>query len=465
METRYDFVIVGSGVSGGYLAGLLVKSGAKCLLLEAGKSLNPKSFPLSPMDLHTQSSWGGGVEFSRQGNLSLYRAKCLGGGSVVSQALVDRVDNEILEDWAEITEVEAFKPSNFSNYYDTVEAVLRPYEIPRDAWNRNAEIYLKGFEREEYYWKPVKRAAHDCQDSAKSSDCIVCLGGCPRDSKYNSLTRSILPAIQAGLEVQSEVEVQTFQEKQDHVEISARDKNGALTHYQTHHLVLAAGSFGTTEILLRSGLKKYLPALGTNVSCHPQFVSFGMFEEIVDAHRMAFSAVTSNDSKLRRLGVKMDSIGIDPVFVSMLLPGARKSLLKNLAHYRNLASISVSLRDESNGNLSLDRSGRLQFDKPTAPKDRHRIQQGLNLSRNFLLAAGAKSLLPKTQIFGLYLAGGCSLGTDLKTSVVSPQFKLHGSQRVSVTDASLFPSAPGTYPSLTIMATTQLAYEHLRKPV
>jgi choline dehydrogenase-like flavoprotein len=48
--------------------------------------------------------------------------------------------------------------------------------------------------------------------------------------------------------------------------------------------------------------------------------------------------------------------------------------------------------------------------------------------------------------------GGCSLGTDPSRSVVSPEFRLHGSRRIYAADSSIFPNAPGINPSFTIMA-------------
>jgi choline dehydrogenase-like flavoprotein len=54
--------------------------------------------------------------------------------------------------------------------------------------------------------------------------------------------------------------------------------------------------------------------------------------------------------------------------------------------------------------------------------------------------------------FGLHLMGGCTMGIDPKTSVVSPEFNVHGMKNLYICDSSIFPNAPGINPSLTIMA-------------
>jgi choline dehydrogenase-like flavoprotein len=58
--------------------------------------------------------------------------------------------------------------------------------------------------------------------------------------------------------------------------------------------------------------------------------------------------------------------------------------------------------------------------------------------------------------------GGCALGTDPARSVVGPDFRLHGHRRTFVCDSSLFPSAPGINPSLTVMALALRAAEEVR---
>src|SRR5688572_20191243 len=88
----YDFVIIGSGASGGVLAHNLHKSGAKCLLIEAGKFFRKETFPRTEADYTSQLFWGGGIEFDASGKMAYLRAKCVGGTTVVNQALFDRFD-------------------------------------------------------------------------------------------------------------------------------------------------------------------------------------------------------------------------------------------------------------------------------------------------------------------------------------------------------------------------------------
>ena len=54
----YEYIIIGSGPSGGNLAYHLNKAGAKCLLLEAGKFFRKETFPRNEADTAAQLYWG-----------------------------------------------------------------------------------------------------------------------------------------------------------------------------------------------------------------------------------------------------------------------------------------------------------------------------------------------------------------------------------------------------------------------
>ncbi|MCB0513240.1 MAG: NAD(P)-binding protein, partial [Bacteroidetes bacterium] len=61
----YDFIVVGSGSGGGALAYYLHNSGAKVLLLEAGKFYRKDTFPRTETEASAKLYWGGGIEFSQ----------------------------------------------------------------------------------------------------------------------------------------------------------------------------------------------------------------------------------------------------------------------------------------------------------------------------------------------------------------------------------------------------------------
>ncbi|HUP56323.1 MAG TPA: GMC family oxidoreductase [Bdellovibrionota bacterium] len=460
----YDFAIIGSGVSGGRIAHELTAAGARCVLLEAGREYggkgSPRPFPSNEMDYSTQLFWGGGLELSSDGRLGVLRARCLGGTSIVNQALLDRFDDLAWDDWRARTGIGWMSVKDMEPHYAICEETLDVSEVPNEHYGKNARIFTRALEKQGYGWKALHRAQRDCQ-LEKGSDCIVCLGGCPRDSKQSSLVTTIRWARKKGLEVRSEFEV-------DHVDYGKAgirvlgSHEGREAEVTAGKVVLAAGALGNSRILLRSNLPRKLPAVGTRFSCHPQFMTYAVFDEQIDAHKGAFQAVKSDDRKLREAGYKLENVYAPPIGTAMLMPGFGPRHHALMRKYRHMASMEVALRDEASGRIRVS-GGKLVVDKKLTANDERIARSGLQLVRELFEAAGAREIIACDQGFGLHLMGGCPLGTDGGTSVVDPEFQVHEHPGLYAADSSVFPAAPGINPSFTVMALSARAAKGMLK--
>ena len=452
---KYDFIIIGSGVSGGRIAWELTRGGAKCLMLEAGKEYGAKTFPAHEMDASTQLFWGGGLEVSADGRLGFLRARCVGGTSIVNQALLDRFDSNAWDDWRVRSGIQYFDQDQMEPHYVACEKELSISHIPEKHWNPNARTFIKAFDQAGFGWKPLHRAQGDCALD-QGSDCIVCLGGCPRDSKQSSLITGIRMAREKGLELLSEFEVGKVAHGKDGVAVSGRHR-GELKSFVAPKVVMAAGALGNSRILIESGFGEKLPALGTRFTCHPQFMTYAFFDEMIDAHKGAFQAVKSEDGKLRTSGFKLENVFAGPIGTAMLFPGFGSQHQERMSKYRHYASMEVALRDEPSGKIRVDKKGKLIIDKSLTAEDQRKGQAGLRLVHELFQTVGAREIIPCDQAFGLHLMGGCPMGTDGATSVVTPDFTIHDHPNLIAADSSVFPSAPGINPSFTIMALSHRA--------
>jgi choline dehydrogenase-like flavoprotein len=456
-----DFAIVGSGVSGGRIAWELTQAGAKCVLIEAGKNHFAKTYPNNELDYSSQLFWGGGLELSDDGKLGFLRAKCVGGTSIVNQALLDEFDDNAWDDWRSISGINFFKSESFSKYYESIFKEVPHSQIPEKHYNRNSKIFIQAFENLKYGWKPLVRAQTDCKLD-HGTDCIVCLGGCPRESKQSSAVTGIRWALQKGLELESSFEVSKINIEKDRVTVYG-EQNGNKKEIAAANVFLAAGALGNSSILIRSGLKKKLPGLGTRFTCHPQFMTYALFEEPVNSHKGAFQCVKSYDTKLREKGVKLENVFAPPIGTAMLLPGYGKKHHSLMKKYKYMASMEVALRDDACGTIAVTNSGKIVLKKKLTYGDWKKAKFGLELVKDFFQSVGAKEIIPCMQGFGLHLMGGCPIGTDSSKFVVDPEFKLHGHSNVWIADSSIFPSAPGINPSFTIMALSKMAAEKASK--
>jgi choline dehydrogenase-like flavoprotein len=456
----HDLVIIGSGVSGGRMADELTAGGASCLLLEAGQAFDRRRFPPNEYRASTALFWGGGIEVSKDARFGFLRGKCLGGTSVVNQADLDRFDDVAWKAWRDLTGIEFFNVDDMAPYYDYLDQSVAKGPIPVEYYNRNARLFTQAFDKCGYHWQPLVRSQDDCRHD-QGSDCVVCLGGCPRDAKQSTLVRCIPNARSRGMEVEVEFEVDHIEDKRDHVVVAGRQR-GVERRVKARRVVLAAGSFGNTRILKRSSdLARQLPAIGKNFCCHPQFMTFGVYDEPVDAHKGPLQSVQAHDDKLRSQGVKLENVFAGPIATAMLLPGMGLAHLRLMRKFRHLTSIEYATMDDPLGTIEVTKGGKIVADKPLSADDKARLKRGYEVTTELHYAAGAKEVIHCDQGFGLHLMGGCSMGLDGRTSVVNPDFELHDHPNVILADSSIFPRSPGLNPSWSIMALSVRASRHL----
>lgn len=463
---KWDFIVVGSGPSGGRIAYDLVKSGAQVLLLEAGPYFRAQDFPKPEIQSSSQMFWGGGIELNHDARLGFLRARCVGGTSIVNQALLDRFDQHVWEEWNQLTGLK-FTDEYFQPTYEAVENSVSLQKIPEKDFGRNTKLFVQAFEKKSLGWAALRRGQKNC-DLECGNDCIACLGGCARSSKQSSLVTSIEPALKMGLTLQADCEVETLSEDTGDIRLAAKIKNRADRSFDRVTLkagavVLAGGSFGSTKILLQSGYQQKHRALGKNISCHPQYMTYALFDEPVDAFKGAFQAVKSYDPKLREMGFKFENVFAPPIATSMLFNGFGREHQKKMHRFRYMASMEVAIRDEATGEMSLDSKGKMIVRKSLTARDQQRMTQGMEMIAEMFESVEAREIIRCQQAFGLHLMGGCALGSDSSKSVVNPEFSMHGSSKVFIADSSIFPSAPGINPSLTVMAFSHQAVPFILK--
>ncbi|GIV32925.1 MAG: oxidoreductase [Chitinophagales bacterium] len=457
----YDFVIIGSGPSGGNLAYNLSRQGAKCLMIEAGKFYRKHTFPRNEADASAQLYWGGGIEFDAEARMAFLRARVVGGTSIVNQCLLDRFDDLVWNDWQARTGVDFFTAEKMAPYYEKVEKHLSLHTFSAAERNRNAELFTAACDQLQYHWHYLRKGQSDCAHD-RGNDCIACLSGCHRDSKQSSLVAYIQKAEKAGLDIVAEAMAEKIDVNKERARIFV-NRNGSTEEYYSRHLILAGGSFGTTQLLLRSGFGEKLPALGKYFSAHPQYMSFGIFDEPVNSHKGYFQTVASKDAAFRQKGFKLENVFAPPISLAMLFNATGKEHQEIMRNYTRMSCIEVAIRDDNTGVIRVTRKGKLSVSKPLTDADKQKRDAGLEAVRNILVASGAIKIIQSPYYFGLHLMGGCAIGTDAQKSVVNPEFKVHGYPNLYIADSSIYPAAPGINPSLTIMALSEKLSEQLIK--
>ncbi len=456
----YDIVIVGAGVSGSFIAGALTRAGLRCVLLEAGQSFASSDYPDNELDANALLYWGGGIELNKDASIGLLRPKAVGGGSIVNQALLDRFDDSAFDSWRETSGVDFLNRSSLDPWYDAAAENLSIRTVPEEYANGNARIFRDGFAANGYRCAPLERAQGDCRFE-DGNCCIECLRGCPIDSKQSTPVTVLRKARDAGLEIVSRFEALRVENGTDRVTVHGRDHDGEQKSYRGRHLVLGAGAIGNSRLLLMSGFAERLPALGDNFYTHPQYMSLAVYDEPVNAHRGPLQSYKSADPGFRANGFKLENVFAGPIGIAMLVPSFGTEHMRHMRDITRMACIEVAVRDTNPGRITVGSSGKPIVEKTLNEEDRKRRDRGLEAIRNIFRATGAKQIIEGNIAIGLHLMGGCNIGVDPARSVVSPEFRLHGHDKIHVADSSIFPNAPGINPSFTIMALSSMAAEKI----
>ena len=458
----YDFIIIGAGISGSFIAHELCRAGARCLLIEAGKHYTRQTYPRNDLDGTAQLYWSGGLELGTDARLVFLRPKVVGGGSVVNQALVDRFDTDAFDGWRRDSGVDFFTEQEMAPWYDRAEGEIAIQTIPTEFRNRNADIFEQGFKHLGYQLAPLRRAQKDCRYE-EGNCCIECLNGCRIGSKQSTPETVLKKALGQGLELRSETEALKMEVSKNQIGITCKHSDDSLATFRTANLVLACGAIGNSRLLLNSGLGKQLPAVGHNFYCHPQYMNFGIYDQPVMSHLGAFQAFKSDDAGFRQNGFKLENVYAGPAAIALLLAGYGRPHHRTMERLPHFACIEVCTRDTQPGRITINRQGKAMVVKHQNKVDLERYRKGLAVIDEIFKTTGAKQIIHGTVGIGLHLMGGCAIGTDARRSVVSPDFDLHGYPNIFCADSSIFPNAPGINPSLTIMALSKKAAAQMVK--
>lgn len=458
-RTRFDVIVVGSGVAGGRVAMDLTEAGARCLVLEAGDEVRTEDMPLGEADMISRLYWNGGLELSRKGSIVFTRGRCVGGGSVVNQALMDRLGSHILSRWSRESGVEWLNESVMRRAYEKAESSIAIREIPPSRFNGNVSRVSDAFDNLGMPWRPLRRAETDACDG---EDCMRCLGGCARESKQSSRVTTLRRARAGGARLLSRCTVRSLETAKGGVVIRAVH-DGTGRRFEADRVVLAAGAIGTTSLLLGSGFARGRPRLGRGFYCHPQFMTSAVVADRVDAHRGAFQGATADGPSAPGSGgpggpggaeprFKFETNFVPPIVFHTLFARVGSDVHRLQSSYRRRVGVEICLRDTEPGRLRVGRGGRVVLKKELGAADREAKREAVGVLREVYASMRAREAEFSPRAFSVHPMGGCALGDTPQRGVVDPEFRVHGASNVYVADSALFPSAPGRNPSLTVMA-------------
>jgi len=473
-----DVVVVGSGAGGGVVAAELAAAGKDVIVLEKGGYRNEADFTHLEGDaLETMYDAGGLLATSDLG-LVVLQGATLGGGTVINYTTSFPTPDSVRRQWATEHHLPHFESTEFTRSLDAVARRLGVNTEHAKPSGRD-QVLIRGLEQLQWHHGLLPRDVRGCsQDDA----CGYCGMGCRRGAKQSTLITYLQDAADRGARIVVNCEVRRVViDRGSTTGVEARVGDFALT-VRAKAVIVAAGSVHSPALLLRSGVT--LPALGRHLALHPATaVLADMAHDVrpwtgtVQAHYSdQFADLDAG------YGFKLETAPVHPSLQALAAPWESAAGHRDrMARLPQTALVGILLRDRFGGRVCVDREGAAVVDYRLSRYDRAHLRGAIGAAAELLEAAGARDIwLPLARdvryrpgagarqdwlrrvdaagwgpneilLVTFHQMASCRMGANAQVSVVDAEHRVWGIRGLYVADASVFPSASGVNPMLTVM--------------
>lgn len=520
---RVSTLIIGSGFGGSVMACRLAEGGESVLVLERGRRWTPESYPSVSQehwlwDEDRPETHNGWLDFRYFGDMSIALGAGVGGGSLIYANVSVEAHPDVFEQgWPE-----AIRYATLREHYQTVARMMNVQTLPDNQWTPRTRLMREAAEKlgDGHRFRVVPQAitfdphwpgadgnggrdgVHEYGNSRawtndqgrRQGTCVHCGNcdiGCPVQAKNTLDLNYLARAEQCGAQVRPLHQARWVRPLEGGgYEIGVRDLQArAWRRLRADRVIVAAGSVGSTELLLRcrdqyKTLPRLSRALGDNWSSNGDFFTPARYEhrEIEPTRGPTITAAIDY--------LDGDEHGARYFVEDGGLPDFLGNLLKHAADYPRLAGTRLGAalreygegsdpfrhlmpwfgqaRDQPGGRFSLGRRWyapwkrdrlKLDWDYRKAEKavqglaDKH-----LALTR----ATGGHGMTPATwswfkDLVTPHPLGGCNMADTVKQGVVNHAGEVFNYPGLFVIDGATVPRSLGLNPSRTIAALAEHA--------
>lgn len=514
----WDAIVIGSGFGGAVMACRLAEKGMKVLVLERGRRWTPETFPRGTTmdwiwDQNSPRQFNGWTDMRLYRGMAIAQGAGVGGGSLIYANVSVPPKRELFDSgWPPEITFDGLTP-----YLDRVGQMLNVQTIPDNQLTERFKLVREGAEKigaaDRFRALPLAvtfapnfdPAAEDATNPANSEPwtnnqgvrqgtcvhCGDCCAGCPVKAK-NTLDLNYIPwAEKHGAEVRPLHMVNAIAPADGGYEVHfQRLETGQRGVETAQRVILAAGSLGSTEILLRSrdqqktmpdisGLlgrkwssngdfltpafyrnRKISPTRGPTITCaidfldgsrdgQKFFIEDGGWPDVIRQHLEKGVWFGSGG---RRWDIIMSAFG---------------QLLRTRDPNSAIMPWFAQGIDAGDGEMSLRRV-------PWKPWERRlhlrwRIKESLSVINGIMkmhqelakVTGGTAPIAPAWRMFRWLITphplGGCAMGTSVENGVVDHGGEVFGYKGLYVADGAIIPKPIGLNPSRTIAALSERA--------
>ena len=540
LKSHYEVLVIGSGYGGGIAASRLARAGKQVCLIERGREIQPGEYPRTELELlgevqmdapiqHFGSPTGlFDIRFNEDINAVVGCG--LGGTSLINAGIALRPDPRSFADQRWPREI---RSAPLDPWFARAEAMLRPAVYP-DAFpplHKTAALaqsaahlslpctpvpLLISFDA------PAGGVNHAGASQAACVGCGDCVSGCNYAAKNTVLMNYLPDAVNHGAEIYAGLRARSIKRADDSWQVVAERVDDSDTEAQVvlhaDLVILAAGTLGSTEILLRSrenGLA-LSSILGSRFSGNGDTLGFAYNADLaingigMGAHSTgeiemvgpcSTAMIDGRDTGDPAVGVIIED-GAIPGAMATLLPAilaagakltgidtdaglrdrieelARVLKSKLLGAYsgatRNSLFLLVVGHDDAAGQIVLE-DDRARIHWPGVGQQAH-FERASELLRHATAALGGTYIpnpvwneLTNHNLVTGHLLGGCPMGEDGNAGVVNHKGQVFTGTGATihpglyVMDGAVIPRSLGANPLLTISALAERSCEYLAR--
>ncbi len=525
MANEFDVVVIGSGFGGAVTACRLAEADYKVLILERGRRWDVNDYPRKPGDAwiwnqEHPTRHNGWLDLRIFPNMTVAQGAAVGGGSLIyANILVEAKPDLFKQGWPPEITYEELKP-----YYQKVGRMLQITPIPQNQWSERTKLMKEAAQRTGYgdrfqlldlavsfdkNWSYDLKDPHNFDHSKKfinpqgqeQGTCVHlgnCDIGCDVKAK-NTLDLNYIPwAEKHQAEVRPLHLVRTilpvdggYRVDFDRID-GGRLEPGSVTG---RIVVVAAGSLGSTELLLRcrrqyKTLPRLSPFLGRNWSSNGDFLTpaFHFGRDVSPTRGPTITAAIDflGENRLDDQHFFIEDGGFPDILGNYLEAKASaparglraqafletiKYVLRQRDPLKHMMPWFAQGRDAADGRFRLRKrwwffGKRVLYLHWDIKKSEKTINAIVAMHKKLAKETGGVPFVPPTWTLAKDLVtphplGGCNMGSTPDNGVVNHKGEVFGYRNLYVADGAIIPEAIGANPSKTIAALAERIAEFI----
>ncbi|KAF7553326.1 hypothetical protein G7Z17_g3721 [Cylindrodendrum hubeiense] len=506
-----DVVIVGSGCGGGVCAKELAEAGLRVIVVDKGHYWSPEYLPMTEEQGPTQMFMDGGHIISDDGSVCVIAGETWGGGGAINWSASLQLQGFVRRQWA-ATGLPFFTSTAFQQSLDRVCDTMgvSSQHIQHSKPNK---FLMEGSRKLGWAHKEVPQntggAEHSCghcsmgcRSAEKQGPGVAWL---PKAAAAGAnflegfTVNQILFDNVRGEKVAKGIRG-VWRARDEHGGVAGTPTTTRKIAIHAKKVIVSCGSLQSPLLLLRSGLNNR--HIGRHLYLHPVSMVGAIYdEETRPWEGPILSSVCSEFENLdgRGHGVKLETLSMIPWGWLTWAPWTSGQQFKQLvAKFGHMAGFISIPRDRDTGRVYPDPAdGRCRIQYHPSKFDKESILEGLAALARINYEAGAREIFtivpgmetylrrdqddiaserkseeapdaefehwiaelrshgfptPQTFFASAHQMGTCRMSATPKAGVVDGDGQVWGTKGLHVADASVFPTASGVNPAVTVMA-------------